>query len=94
MASVGDDKKLYFWDYLTKKPVLNKPLSYQPTVCKFSPNGDLFVIGSINGDLDVYTPKITPQNTDKGNPFSIDLSNPVNIKEKETKTAVLNIEFS
>ena len=94
IVTVGDDKVLYFWNYHTRKPLLSKNLTYFPTVCKFSPDGKNLVVGFDNGILKVFEPKISGSGK-IGNPQNIDLnSEPFVIEGKDTKTAILNIEFS
>ena len=95
LVTCGDDCNLYFWDIIEKKPVLTKNLGIFPTVCKFSPDGNQLVIGFQNGIIMIFEPKITRSSNKIGNTFDVSLNvDPFVLKDKETKTAVLNISFS
>lgn len=92
MVSIGDDCNLIFWEISNGSALLVKDLMNYPTCCQFSPKGDYLVIGFKNGTLIIYEPIIT---VSKVNMIMIELTgDPWTIKDKETKNAVLNIEFS
>jgi len=58
MVSCGEDNVLYIWD-TDKNQILNcKEYKNKPTAIKFSPDGNLLVIGFINGTLLILDSKI------------------------------------
>jgi hypothetical protein len=66
---------------------------FVPSSLRFSPNGDLLVIGFVSGALQFYNSKLKKT---KGS-SNLDLSGFVlemSIKEREPRTPVVNIEFS
>ena len=92
MVSIGDDCNLIFWEINTGESLIVKDLSNYPTCCQFSPKGDYLVVGFKNGTLMIFEPIINVTRTKK---ISIEIpGDPLTLKDKETKNAVLNIEFS
>ena len=72
-ASIGEDKYLKCWNFVSKKPIFLKELTHFPTACKFSPDGEHLVIGFKNGTLQVYKPKIKKDSDKTGNHFIVDI---------------------
>ena len=92
MVSVGDDCNLIFWEIETGNPLLVRDLSNYPTCCQFSPSGHYLVVGFKNGTLMIFEPSISVSRSKK---VAVEITHePVTLKDKETKNAVLNIEFS
>ena len=58
MISVGEDKTIYLWDIEQNNILFKKNLDVIPTCCRFSPDGDLLVIGFVDGVFIIYDSKI------------------------------------
>ena len=51
LASVGDDQQLLIWNSEANCILGQKYLKQRATCCKFSPDGDILVIGFQNGQI-------------------------------------------
>ena len=58
MVSVGEDNILYIWDTDKNQILSSKEYKHKPTAIKFSPDGNLLVIGFITGTLLILDSKI------------------------------------
>ena len=58
MVSVGEDNVLYIWDTDKNQILSSKEYKNKPTAIKFSPDGNLLVIGFITGTLLILDSKI------------------------------------
>jgi WD40 repeat protein len=58
MVTVGEDKILSLFDLNNNKFVKCISLEKTPTVAKFTPNGELLIVGFANGDILVYDSQI------------------------------------
>ena len=96
MVTVGDDQKLMIWDTQNNVLLLVRNLGMSPSAVKFSPDGELLVIGYQVSMVMVLDSKMQRNPLGKASERyllpSLDIL--MSIKDKETKTAVLSIEFS
>jgi len=76
--------------------LLVKYLGNTPTAIKFSPDGSLLVIGFMNGDVILFDYKIDKNTYGKvGEKYELpQLNLTASLKDADTRTPVLNIEFS
>jgi hypothetical protein len=58
MVTIGEDQIMCMFDLTLNKLIKIVYLKLTPTVVKFSPDGDILVIGFINGDLRLYDSKM------------------------------------
>lgn len=58
MVSVGEDQNLNLWDLDSNQILLVKFLGVTPSAIKFSNDGDILVIGFVNGSIMVLDSKI------------------------------------
>lgn len=58
MVTTGEDNVLYIWDTEKNQILTSKEYKFKPTAIKFSPDGNLLVIGFINGTLLILDSKI------------------------------------
>ena len=58
MVSVGDDQFMCVYDTASNRLLRSENLGQTPTAIKFSPEGDLLIIGFANGDLQYFDSKI------------------------------------
>ncbi|CAD8183513.1 unnamed protein product [Paramecium pentaurelia] len=96
MVSMGEDQKLILWDTENNSLLLVKNMGMTPTAIRLSPDGDLLVIGFQNSMVVIMDSKIQKNTMGKVSERyllpSLDII--MNIKDKDNKTPVLNIEFS
>jgi WD40 repeat protein len=96
MVTSGSDQQIFFWDTEDYKPFYSNSYRKTPTCIKFTPDGNLLVIGFEHGAIEICGAQMKRQITgNAGTKYSrpeMDIKQ--TIKEKETRTAVLNIEFS
>ena len=90
MITVGEDKNMILWDIEKNMNLAQKQLDNVPTCCRFSPDGLLFVIGFIDGQIHFMESKIG-RNAD--NSYKIPVFTTQQI-EKGDKNSVINIQFS
>ena len=96
MVTSGSDQQIFFWDTEEFKPFYSNSYRKTPTCIKFTPDGQLLVIGFEHGAIEIYGCQMKRQVTGTaGSKFSRpDMDIKQTIKDKETRTAVLNMEFS
>jgi WD40 repeat protein len=97
MATIGADKFLCLWDISTYVLVEKLDLLTTPTCVKWNNDGSILVIGQNNGTLAIYEFSTNNHGVDKGKGPKMgkpQLKASQILKESDTKTSVLNIEFS
>ncbi|KAL4497254.1 hypothetical protein ABPG72_011189 [Tetrahymena utriculariae] len=93
MATVGEDQQLTLIDFEQNKLMISKNLEEGvPTTVRFSPNGNLFVIGFNNGILKLYFIETGSSKSSKEHRPIPTITEFQEIRDQ--KTAVLNIKFS
>jgi WD40 repeat protein len=96
MASIGEDQKLILWDTDKNSLLRVHNIGMNPTAIKFSPDGDFLVIAfqiSLVLIIDSKMQKNLQAKTQERYSLpSLDML--MSIKDKDTKTPVVNIEFS
>ncbi len=58
MFSIGEDSALFIWDTEKNSLLDLRELPFRPTAIKFSPDGNLLVVGFINGMVWILDAKI------------------------------------
>lgn len=96
MATVGDNQQLLIWDISNMKILAQKYLSFIPSAVKYSPDGDILIIGSINGRLMLLDSQMqkNPHSAEDEQPFIISLEQLPFDNDQNISNTVLNIEFS
>ena len=94
MATIGADKHLCLWETSNSRLVSKDELTKVPTCVKWNPNGDNLFVGFSNGSLVIYNVQINGQNNGPATHEKVGMEIILEIKDAETKTPVLNIEFS
>ncbi len=104
MISVGEDRSLFIWDVEKNKLLQRRflqsfsssSLSKSVSCIKFSPNGNVLVLGFFDGTIMFLDSKITKtmhgKTEERYQPPSLDIIN--NFKQDSSKVSVLDIEFS
>ncbi len=96
MATVGDNQQLLIWDISNMKILAQKYLSFIPSAVKYSPDGDILIIGSVNGRLMLLDSQMqkNPHSAEDEQPFIISLEQLPFDNDQNISNTVLNIEFS
>lgn len=96
MATIGEDQNMCLFDTNENKLLQVKYLGNTPTAIRFSPDGSLLVIGFMNGDVILFDYKIDKNTYGRmGEKFELPpLTMAASLKDTDTRTPVLNIEFS